>query len=93
MPQPLELPQLPHGDGVPQVQVDAGGVDAVLYPQRPPGLRAVPQLLRQLLFRHDFLDAAANDGKLFINGGKRHRCGLDRFFDSRVPAVRAAYHR
>ena len=68
----LELPHLAERHGVTQVNVDAGRVDAVFDPQRRVRVAAVLQFLSQLVFRHDLFDTAANDGKLFFDGGKRH---------------------
>jgi hypothetical protein len=68
----LELPHLSQRNSVAEMDVDAGRIDAVLDPQRQSGAAAPLQLLRQFLFRNDFLDAAANHGKLIDNGGE---CG------------------
>ena len=64
----LEQPQLAQGHRMAQVNVDAGRIDAVLDAQRLAGLDAAFELLAQLRFRHDLLDAAADQCELFVNG-------------------------
>ena len=68
MAQFLEQAQLAQRHGVAEVDVDAGRVDAVLDAQRLAGLDAALQLLPQLGLGHDLLDAAADQGQLFIDG-------------------------
>ena len=62
----LKLPQLPQGDGVAEVDVDAGRVDAVLDPQRPTLADGAFELLAKLVLGDDRLDPAAEDSKLVI---------------------------
>ena len=71
--QGLELPHLSHGPGVPEMQVDAGGVDAVLDSQRRVGGPALLQLLDQFRLGHDLLGSPADHGELFVDWGERHR--------------------
>ena len=62
----LELPELGETDGVAEVDVGRGGIDAELHAQRPPFL----QLLDQLLARDDLGRAAREALELF--GGSDH---------------------
>jgi hypothetical protein len=64
----LKEAQLPQGDGVAEVHVDAGRVDAVLDAQRRAGLEAALQLPAQLVLRDDLFDAATDQGQLLGNG-------------------------
>src|SRR3954447_25302865 len=50
-----------------EVDVGGGGVDAVLDAEGPAGLDAARELLPQFRFRRDLLDAAADQGHLFVN--------------------------
>jgi len=68
----LELADFPQRDGVTQVHVDAGGVDAILDPQRATGPATLFQPLRQFLLGDDLLDTTTEDGQLLGDGGKRH---------------------
>ena len=63
--QVLKLPQFPQGDRVPEVDVDARGVDAVLDAQRPIFADRPLELLEELGFRDDLVDSAFQDRKLF----------------------------
>ena len=72
MAQFLEQPQLAQRDGVAEVNVDAGRVDAVLDAQRLAGLDAAFQLLAQLGLGHDLLDAAADQGQSVRRRTSRH---------------------
>ena len=74
----LEQAQLAQRDGVAEMNVDAGRVDAVLDAQRLAGLDAAVELLAQLVLGDDLLDAAADQGELFIDG----------FHDTPSPSVR-----
>jgi hypothetical protein len=51
-----------------QVHVDACGIDAILDSQRLPAGDTALELLHQLVFLYDVLTAAANQGKLFVDG-------------------------
>jgi hypothetical protein len=73
MAQILELAQLAHGHGVPQMQVGRSGVVAAVDAQRASGLAAFLQPLTQLRL-HIFvsfgvaeIDAAHKDGQLFFD--------------------------
>jgi hypothetical protein len=56
---------------VAEVDVDASGVDAVLDAERLAGLGAALELTPQLVLGHDLLDAAADQGELFLDGEHR----------------------
>ena len=64
----LEQAQLAQRDGMAEMDVDAGGVDAVLDAQRLAGLDAAFELAAQVGFRRDLLGAAADQFQLFIDG-------------------------
>ena len=63
--QVLKLAQLAQGNGMPQVHVDAGRVDAVLHAQRAVLADRPLQLLEEFGLRDDLLDPAFQDRKLF----------------------------
>src|SRR5262249_27916069 len=63
----LELAQLPQGNGVAEVDVDAGGIDAVLDAERLAGLDAAFELFPQLRLGFDLLHPAADHCQLFID--------------------------
>ncbi len=64
----LKEAQLAQGHRVAEVNVDAGGVDAVLDAQRLAGLDAALEFLDQLVFGRDLLGAPADEGELFGDG-------------------------
>ena len=72
MPQLLKLPHLAKRHGVSKMDVDPGRVDPVLDSQRSACVLTVLQLPAEFVLRHDFIDAAGNDLKLFFNGWKSH---------------------
>jgi hypothetical protein len=53
---------------VAEVNVNAGGVDAVLDAKRLAGLDAAFELLAQVILGDDLLDATAEQSQLFVNG-------------------------
>src|SRR5262249_28316026 len=63
----LKQAQLTQGDGVAEVDVDAGGVDAVLDAEGLAGLDAAFEILPQIGLRHDLLGAAADQGQLLLD--------------------------
>ena len=67
----LELPQLAQRDGVAEVDVDAGRVDAVLDAERAVLADRALELLEELVLGDDLLDPAAEDLELF--GDVPHR--------------------
>ncbi len=67
MAQLLEQPQLAQRNGVAQMNVDAGRIDAVLDAQRLTGLDAVSEFADQFVTRLDLLDAALDQCQLFGN--------------------------
>ncbi len=71
MAQLLEQTHFAQGNGVAEVNVDAGGVDAVLDAQGLAGLDAAFELFAELVTEFDLLDAALDQGQLF--GDTLHR--------------------
>src|SRR5262249_13692931 len=65
VPEVLELPQLAQGDGVAEVDADAGRVDAVLDAEGRPGRRRAAELLQELVLGDDLVDPAPEDLELF----------------------------
>ena len=59
----LEIAQLAQDNGVPKMDVRAGGIDAEFYPQR--AIR--PQFLRQFRFADDLRGAAGEPFKLIAH--------------------------
>ena len=72
----LELPQLPQDDRVAEMDVEAGRVDAELDPERLAGRDAALQLLAQFVFGGDLVDAAADEGELFVRPVASKRSSL-----------------
>ena len=68
----LEEPQLAQGDGVAEMNVNAGGVDAVLDAEGLAGLDAALELLTQLGLRLDLVNTAADERQLFLNRFHRY---------------------
>src|SRR5262249_38267756 len=62
----LELAQFPQRNGVAEMHVHAGRVNAELDAQRLIRGDAALELFRELVEAFDLLDAAANDAELFL---------------------------
>src|SRR5262249_25086513 len=63
----LEQSKLAERDGVSQVDINAGRVDAVLDAKRLAGGNAALELCPEGILGNDLLDAAADQGKLLID--------------------------
>src|SRR5262249_36100185 len=63
----LKESQLPQRNCVPQVDVDAGRVDAILDAERLAGGDAALKFRPQRVFGFDLLDAAADQGELLLD--------------------------
>jgi hypothetical protein len=68
----LELPQLVDDDGVAEVEVGRGRIAAELDDERAVFGAALFELLLELVADLEVHDAAADDFKLFVDGGKGH---------------------
>ena len=64
----LKVLHLAQQDGVAQVQVGRGGVEAGLDAQRPVGLGGEDQPLAQIFLANDLGHALAEVSKLFVDG-------------------------
>ena len=64
----LEMLQLAQDNGVAQVNIGRGGIDAEIDAQRLAGLRGLLELGAQILFANDFRGAFAEIGELFVDG-------------------------
>ena len=67
MSQFLELTNLSQGNRVPQMDVDAGRVDAVLHAERLAGLDAALKLVAQLRLGLDLVEATFDESELFFD--------------------------
>ena len=65
MAQFLKLAQFPQGDGVSEVNIDTGGIDAVLDAKRAVFADRPVELFEEFGFRDDLVDSALQDRKLF----------------------------
>ena len=71
----LKLSDLPQGHGVPEVDVDASGVDAILDAEWSSRIATLLQFCGEFFFRDNLFDAATDNGKLFFNRRKLHGGG------------------
>ena len=62
MPEVLKLPELPQNDGMPQMQIRAGRIDAEFDPERP----AKRKFFSQFLLADDLGRALFENGKSFV---------------------------
>ena len=72
MAQVLEMLHLADQDGVPQVQVGGGGIEAHLDQQRFFRLQRTGELLLQVPFADDLQGPFPEQVELFGNGGEMH---------------------
>ena len=69
MAQVLEMFHLAQQNGVAQVQVGRGGIEAGFHPQRAAGLGRLHQAFAQIFFANDLRQTLLQVGHLFVDGG------------------------